>query len=88
MSKSRSVRAGRILDAEVHLLDRQVLDKDGMPVTTVDDLELSDIPFGTDLPVGDTWEYWLRLKSLGKIAYVAEHPVDVRTLEGLVRAAA
>ena len=33
--------AGRTLDAQLHLLDRQVLDNDGVPVTTVDDVELS-----------------------------------------------
>ncbi len=33
--------AGRILDAQLHLMDRQVLDHDGVPVTTVDDLEVS-----------------------------------------------
>jgi hypothetical protein len=49
--------AGRTLDAQLHLLDRQVLDNDGVPVTTVDDLELSppgpgpDIPEGTPAPV-------------------------------------
>jgi len=32
--------AGRVLDARLHLLDRQVLDVDGLPVATVDDLEL------------------------------------------------
>lgn len=32
--------AGRVLDARLHLLDRQVLDSDDVPVTTVDDLEL------------------------------------------------
>jgi sporulation protein YlmC with PRC-barrel domain len=31
---------GRVLDAHLHLLDRQVLDRDGVPVTTVDDLDL------------------------------------------------
>lgn len=30
----------RIVDARLHLLSRQVLDADGEPVTTVDDLEL------------------------------------------------
>ena len=40
---------GRILDAQVHLLDRQVLDADGVPVTAVDDLELTDVPLGVDL---------------------------------------
>lgn len=33
--------AGRVLDADLELLDRQILDPDGVPVTTVDDLELS-----------------------------------------------
>jgi hypothetical protein len=31
---------GRVLDARLHLLDRQVLDSDGVPVTTLDDLEI------------------------------------------------
>ena len=49
--------AGRVLDAQLHLLDRQVLDHDGVPVTTVDDLELSgpavdvEIEPGTAAPV-------------------------------------
>jgi hypothetical protein len=47
--KSPTVRAGRVLDAQLHLLDRQVLDREGLPVTAVDDIELSDIPLGTDL---------------------------------------
>lgn len=48
---------GRILDAQLHLMDRQVLDHDGVPVTTVDDLELSgpavdaEIAPGTPAPV-------------------------------------
>jgi hypothetical protein len=49
MSKHPSVRAGRLVDAQLHLLDRQVLDRDGVPVTAVDDLELSDVPVDTDL---------------------------------------
>jgi hypothetical protein len=41
--------AGRVLDARLHLLDRQVLDLDGTPVTTVDDLELAAVgPAGRD----------------------------------------
>jgi hypothetical protein len=36
--------AGQTLDAQLHLLDRQVLDSDGVPVTTVDDLELGAPP--------------------------------------------
>ena len=52
--------AGQTLDAQLHLLDRQVLDSDGVPVTTVDDVELSapgggdifgEIPEGTPAPV-------------------------------------
>lgn len=40
--------AGRVLDARLHLLDRQVLDVDDVPVTTVDDLELEPVgPGGT-----------------------------------------
>ncbi|WP_347108470.1 hypothetical protein AAHB33_16525 [Paenarthrobacter sp. S56] len=48
--------AGLVLDAQLHLLDRQVLDVDGVPVTTVDDVELSGpepgeaISEGTDPP--------------------------------------
>jgi sporulation protein YlmC with PRC-barrel domain len=50
--------AGQTLDAQLHLLDRQVLDSDGVPVTTVDDLELGapegepEIPMGTVIPPG------------------------------------
>lgn len=36
-------RGGRLIDARLHLLDRQILDCDGVPVATVDDLELSGI---------------------------------------------
>ncbi|WP_313540318.1 hypothetical protein [Leifsonia aquatica] len=49
--------AGQVIDAELHLLDRQILDRDDLPVATVDDLELSDIPLdeaiepGTPAPV-------------------------------------
>jgi hypothetical protein len=35
---------GRIVDAQLNLMDRQVLDEDGMPITVVDDIELSDLP--------------------------------------------
>ncbi|MFT4469338.1 hypothetical protein ACMX2H_05450 [Arthrobacter sulfonylureivorans] len=38
--------AGKMFDAVMHLLDRQVLDVDKMPVTVADDVELSDIPSG------------------------------------------
>jgi len=42
--------AGQVLDAQLSLLDRQVLDRTGTPVTTVDDVEISDIPEGA-IPV-------------------------------------
>jgi hypothetical protein len=43
------LRAGRILDAQLHLLDRQVLDVDGVPITAVDDIELGEVPVGVEL---------------------------------------
>ncbi|MFE6971432.1 hypothetical protein [Isoptericola sp. NPDC057653] len=41
----------RIVDARLHLLSRQVLDADGEPVRTVDDLELAG-PDGGEVEVG------------------------------------
>lgn len=38
--------AGRVLDARLHLLDRQMLDADGVPVATVDDIELTGAEVG------------------------------------------
>lgn len=35
---------GRLIDARLSLLDRQVLDVNGEPVGVVDDLEVSDLP--------------------------------------------
>jgi sporulation protein YlmC with PRC-barrel domain len=46
--------AGRLLDAQLHLLDRQVMDNDGVPVTTVDDLELSGPALDVELEPGTT----------------------------------
>lgn len=40
---------GRLLDARLHLLDRQLLDKDGDPIGIVDDLELDGVTAGTDI---------------------------------------
>ena len=39
-------------DARLHLLDRQVIDVHGVPVTAVDDLQLTDVPVGESLPAG------------------------------------
>jgi len=36
-------------------------------------------PFRVDLPVGDVWEYWLRLKALGAV-FAPGPTVDVRTI--------
>lgn len=41
---------GLVLDARLHLLDRQVLDADGEPVTTVDDVELRAAEGGEVVP--------------------------------------
>jgi hypothetical protein len=41
--------AGQVLDAQLHLLDRQVLDHDGVPVTTVDDVEITGVEFDTPI---------------------------------------
>ncbi len=37
------------LDAKLHIVDRQILDRDGDPVAVVDELEISDIPYGQPL---------------------------------------
>ncbi|MEA2484517.1 MAG: hypothetical protein QOC55_2464 [Thermoleophilaceae bacterium] len=37
---------GRVLDAQLHLLDRQILDSEDTPVATVDDLELEGAELG------------------------------------------
>jgi hypothetical protein len=43
---------GRLLDARLHLLDRQLLDDDDDPVGIVDDLELTDFPLDADISAG------------------------------------
>jgi hypothetical protein len=48
--------AGQTLDAQLHLLDRQVLDSDGVPVTTVDDLELGAAEGAPELALRFPWE--------------------------------
>ena len=44
--------AGQVLDAELHVLDRQILDNTGTPVVTVDDLELTDVTMDSPIDVG------------------------------------
>ena len=44
--------AGRVLDAHLHILDRQVLDRDAVPVTTVADLDLDGITLGASIEPG------------------------------------
>jgi sporulation protein YlmC with PRC-barrel domain len=41
---------GRLIDARLHLLDRQLFDADEAPVGIVDDLDI-DIPIDTDIAV-------------------------------------
>ncbi|MFH6688113.1 MULTISPECIES: hypothetical protein [Cellulosimicrobium] len=51
MSRDATPPTGvRVVDARLHLLSRQVLDVDGEPVTTVDDLELVASPAADDGP--------------------------------------
>lgn len=40
---------GRAVDARLHLLDRQMSDRDGVPVSTVDDVELDGIEIGVSI---------------------------------------
>jgi hypothetical protein len=43
---------GHLVDARLHLLDRQILGDDDDPIGIVDDLELTDFPLDTDIPAG------------------------------------
>lgn len=40
------------IDAHLHLLDRQIHDAQGVPIAVVDDLELSDVLVGEEIPAG------------------------------------
>jgi hypothetical protein len=42
----------RLLDARLHLLDRQLLDESGEPVGIVDDLDLDGVEAGVDITRG------------------------------------
>jgi hypothetical protein len=44
--------AGLVLDAQLHLLDRQVLDRKDVPVTTVDDIEITGVEFDEPIELG------------------------------------
>jgi hypothetical protein len=44
--------SGRVLDAQLHLLDRQVYDIASVPVTAVSDLEISDVDSIENIPAG------------------------------------
>ncbi|MCW2516146.1 MAG: hypothetical protein JWR11_5188 [Mycobacterium sp.] len=44
--------AGHLLDARLHLLDRQLLDEHGTPVGIVDDLDLQGVSVGADIGRG------------------------------------
>ena len=46
MSERMAQPAGRVIDAQLHLLDRQILDRDGVPVSVVADVELAGIEPG------------------------------------------
>jgi hypothetical protein len=39
-----------LIDAELHLLDRQVLDVDEVPIVVVSEVELTDIEFDNPIP--------------------------------------
>jgi hypothetical protein len=43
---------GRLLDARLHVLDRQLLDHEDAPIGIVDDLELTDVELDSDIPAG------------------------------------
>ena len=43
---------GRLLDARLHLLDRQLIDDAGEPVGIVDDLDLDGVAVGGDIAPG------------------------------------
>jgi hypothetical protein len=45
-------RRGHLIDARLHLLDRQLLNVDDDPVGIVDDLELTDFEFDRDISAG------------------------------------
>ena len=40
------------MDAQLHLFDRQVIDVHGVPITVVDDLELTDVLLDEEIPAG------------------------------------
>jgi hypothetical protein len=49
---SKSSRDPILIDAELHLLDRQILDVDEVPVVVVSEVELTDVPWDMPIPRG------------------------------------
>ena len=43
---------GRLLDALLQVLDRQLHDHEGKPLGTIDDIDLEGLPVGEDIPTG------------------------------------
>jgi hypothetical protein len=43
---------GRVLDARLHLLDRQLHDHDDEPIGVVDDIDIDGLPIDVDIPGG------------------------------------
>lgn len=71
--------AGRVLDARLHLLDRQTLDVDDVPVACVDDLEVLGADGSGDVTSGASPAYVTALLSgpvLGTRMLGGRPPVD------------
>jgi hypothetical protein len=43
---------GQVIDAQLHLLDRQILDPDDVPVCTIDDIEIEGVELDESIAVG------------------------------------
>jgi hypothetical protein len=66
-------------DARLHLLDRQVIDVHGVPLTALDDLELTDIPDKSSLPAGTSAPEVMAIisgASLGTRIFGGRPPLD------------
>jgi hypothetical protein len=66
-------------DARLHLLDRQVIDVHGVPLTALDDLELTDVPDKSSLPAGTSAPEVMAIisgASLGTRIFGGRPPLD------------